>query len=143
MSSNSINLRGLDHVVLRVVNLDDALAFYCDALGCSVERRNDKLGLIQLRAGNALIDLVPVAGLLGQEGGAAAGREGRNMDHFCLQVRPFDGAAIQVQLAAHGISAGPVETRYGAQGTGPSIYIQDPDGNTVELKGPPTEQSAS
>ena len=143
MSINNINLRGLDHIVLRIVNLDAALAFYCEALGCSVERRNDKLGLIQLRAGNALIDLVPVDGPLGQKGGAAAGSEGRNMDHFCLQVQPFDGAAIQAQLAAHGISAGPVETRYGAQGTGPSIYIQDPDGNTVELKGPATGQSPS
>jgi len=130
-----ISIAGLDHIVLRVRDLDRALAFYCTALGCPIERRLDDLGLIQLRAGHCLIDLVPVTSPLGQKGGAAPGQEGRNMDHFCLQVRPFDETAIRAHLSTHGITAGPTETRYGAEGSGPSIYIQDPDGNTVELKG--------
>lgn len=132
-----IPLRGLDHLVLRVADLERMLAFYCGALGCTVERRVERLGLVQLRAGGALIDLVPVDGALGRAGGAAPGREGRNLDHFCLRVEPFDEAAIRAQLRAHGVDAGPLETRYGAEGEGPSLYVDDPEGNVVELKGPP------
>lgn len=127
---------GIDHIVLRVVDLDRMLAFYCGALGCAVERREDRIGLIQLRAGSALIDLVPVASELGRPGGAAPGREGRNLDHFCLRLEPFDEAAIRAHLARHGIEAGPLKSRYGGEGAGPSIYIEDPEGNVVELKGP-------
>ena len=130
------NIIAIDHLVLRVADLDKMLRFYCDALGCSVERREDDIGLIQLRAGESLIDLVPVDGKLGKEGGAAPGKEGRNLAHFCLRIEPFDEAAIRRQLAVHGIEAGAVETRYGAEGTGPSLYISDPEGNVVELKGP-------
>ncbi|HWI77668.1 MAG TPA: VOC family protein [Ramlibacter sp.] len=133
-----IPIRDIDHIVLRVVDLDRMLAFYRDALGCPVEKRQDDIGLIQLRAGRSLIDLVPLGGKLGKAGGAAPGKEGRNLDHFCLRVDPFDEAAIRAQLAAHGIEGGAVESRYGAQGTGPSLYLNDPEGNVVELKGPPT-----
>ena len=132
-----IRIREIDHLVLRVVDLERMLRFYCDALGCTVERRQEALGLVQLRAGRSLLDLVPVSGKLGAAGGAAPGREGRNLDHFCFRVEPFDEAAIRSQLQAHGIEAGPVEMRYGAEGSGPSIYITDPEGNVVELKGPP------
>jgi glyoxylase I family protein len=131
------NIIGLDHVVLRVRALDTMLAFYCGALGCTVERRQDAIGLVQLRAGAALIDLVPVDGPLGRAGGAAPGPEARNLDHFCLRIEPFDEPQIRQQLAAYGVPAGPVESRYGAQGEGPSIYLDDPEGNVVELKGPP------
>lgn len=127
---------GIDHIVLRVADLDRMIAFYCDALGCHVERREDKIGLVQLRAGSSLIDLVPVDGELGRPGGAAPGVEGRNLDHFCLRIGPFDAGALDAHLARHGIEAGPVKTRYGAEGIGPSIYIEDPEGNGVELKGP-------
>lgn len=132
-----IALQGLDHLVLRVVDLDAMLAFYVGVLGCNIERRQDEIGLVQLRAGRSLIDLVPVDGKLGRMGGAAPGAEGRNMDHFCLRVEPFDAAAIRAHLAAHGVDAGPTESRYGAEGEGPSIYLSDPEGNVVELKGPP------
>ena len=135
-----IQIQGIDHIVLRTVDLDAMLHFYGTVLGCPIERRQDDLGLIQLRAGRSLIDLVPVDGRIGRAGGAApgaAGAGGRNVDHFCLNVEPFDEAAIRAQLAAAGISAGPVESRNGAQGEGPSIYLNDPDGNQVELKGPP------
>ncbi len=132
-----IRITGLDHVVLRVGDVGRMLRFYSEVLGCAVEREVAELGLIQLRAGDALIDLVDVAGELGRGGGAAPGREGRNMDHLCLRIEPFDPAALSRHLKTHGVAAGPVERRYGAEGFGPSIYIQDPEGNTVELKGPP------
>jgi glyoxylase I family protein len=133
-----IRIRELDHLVLRVVDLDAMLRFYCEALGCQIERRQDSIGLVQLRAGRSLIDFVPVDGQLGRAGGAAPGPEGRNLDHFCLRVEPFDEAAIRSQLAKFGYSAGPVEQRYGAEGEGPSMYATDPEGNVVEFKGPPS-----
>ena len=135
---HAIPVRGLDHLVLRVTDLERMVGFYGQVLGCPVERRQMEIGLVQLRAGSALIDLVPVDGKLGRMGGAAPGREGRNLDHLCLRVEPFDEAAIRAHLAAHGVAAGPLEPRYGAEGEGPSIYLQDPEGNTVELKGPPS-----
>ena len=135
MSDNPIRVRGLDHVVLRVADLDRALAFYRDTLGCRVERRLDELGLVQLRAGASLIDLVPLDSALGRKLGAGPAG-GRNMDHFALELEDFDAAAIAAHLRASGVAAGEVGDRYGAHGSGPSIYIEDPDGNTVELKGP-------
>ncbi|HIN22684.1 MAG TPA: VOC family protein [Rhodospirillales bacterium] len=133
----AFTVQGIDHVVLRVVDVEGVIRFYQDVLGCAVERRKDDLGLIQLRAGRSLIDLVDVNGELGQKGGAAPGAEARNMDHFCLRIDPFDEAQIRAYLRAHGVEAGELATRYGAEGDGPSLYIQDPEGNTVELKGPP------
>jgi catechol 2,3-dioxygenase-like lactoylglutathione lyase family enzyme len=138
-----IAIREIDHLVLRVSNLDAMLGFYCTALGCTVERRLDDLGLVQLRAGRSMIDLVPVDGRLGRAGGAAPGREGRNLDHFCFRVDPFDEAAIRRRLAECGIAAGESAQRYGAEGTGPSIYLSDPEGNTVELKGPPDDAAST
>jgi glyoxylase I family protein len=132
-----IRIQHIDHVVLRVVHLDTMLAFYCGVLGCTVERRQDAIGLVQLRAGSCLVDLVPVDGQLGRMGGDAPGAQGRNMDHLCFRVEPFDQAAIRSELAAHGVQAGRVESRYGAEGEGPSIYLSDPEGNMIELKGPP------
>ncbi len=133
-----MKLLGLDHVVLRVRDLEASLRFYCDGLGAEIERRLDELGLIQLRAGAALIDLVPVDSPLGQQGGAAAGEEGRNMDHFALRIDPFDEQELGRELRAAGIEPGEVAQRYGAEGQGPSMYLRDPDGNVVELKGPPS-----
>ena len=131
-----INVREIDHLVLRVSDVAAMLAFYRDVLDCPVERRQDDIGLVQLRAGRSLIDLVPVDGALGRAGGAAPGKEGRNLDHFCLRVEPFDERAIRARLEAHGIDAGPLASRYGAEGQGPSLYLTDPEGNVVELKGP-------
>lgn len=131
-----IGVREIDHLVLRVSDVAAMLGFYRDALGCPVERRQDDIGLIQLRAGRSLIDLVPVDGALGRAGGAAPGKEGRNLDHFCLRVEPFDEDALRARLKAHGIVAGPLAARYGAEGEGPSLYLTDPEGNVVELKGP-------
>lgn len=127
----------IDHLVLRVTSLPVMQAFYCGVLGCTVEREEPDLGLTQLRAGSSLIDLVPVDGPLGEKGGAAPGIEGRNLDHFCLAIAPFDAVQIQQHLQSHGVQFGAVLSRYGASGQGPSIYVSDPEGNTVELKGPP------
>ncbi len=133
----SIRILGLDHVVLRVRDLDLALRFYQGALGCAVERRIDALGLVQLRAGASLIDLVPVDSPLGKAGGGAPVADGKNVDHFCLRIAEFDAPALAVHLRSHGVEPGEVGTRYGADGHGPSMYLRDPDGNVVELKGPP------
>jgi glyoxylase I family protein len=132
-----IHIREIDHIVLRVIDLDRMLRFYCDVLGCTVERRQDAIGLVQVRAGRSLVDLVPVSGKLGSAGGAPPAKEGRNLDHFCFRVEPFDEPTIRRHLQAHHVDAGPVALRNGAEGEGPSIYITDPEGNVVELKGPP------
>jgi catechol 2,3-dioxygenase-like lactoylglutathione lyase family enzyme len=132
-------IQAIDHVVLRVTDLDRMLGFYVDVLGCTLEKEKEKIGLYQLRAGSSLIDLVTVEGELGRAGGRGPGPEGRNLDHFCLRVEPFDAEAIMVWLAKCGAEPGQVESRYGAQGQGPSIYVADPEGNVVELKGPPWE----
>jgi glyoxylase I family protein len=134
---NPIAIRRLDHVVLRVRDLEASLRFWRDALGCRVERASDALGLYQLRAGESLIDLVPISGPLGARGGPPAGAQARNVDHVALTLAHFDEEAIRAHLARHGIEAGEVAARYGAEGVGPSLYVTDPDGNTVELKGPP------
>lgn len=131
-----IAIREIDHIVLRVIQLEAMIRFYCEVLGCRIERCQDEIGLVQLRAGSALVDLVPVDGKLGKMGGAAPGLEGRNLDHVCFRVEPFDEAAIRAHLAAHGVQAGAAESRYGAEGEGPSIYLHDPEHNTIELKGP-------
>jgi glyoxylase I family protein len=131
-----IKIRDIDHIVLRVIDLDAMLRFYTEVLGCTVERRQDEIGLVQLRAGRSMVDLVPVEGKLGRMGGAPPGAEARNVDHFCFRVEPFDESVIKQHLAAYGIRAGDVESRYGAEGEGPSLYLADPEGNTIELKGP-------
>lgn len=134
----AITIRDIDHVVLRVSDLARMRDFYCGVLGCEVEKIQQAIGLTQLRAGRAMIDLVTVDGPIGRAGGAAPGKEGRNLDHFCLRVEPWDGEAILAFLKDHGVDVGEVVSRYGAQGQGPSVYIADPEGNVVELKGPPS-----
>ena len=128
-------LLGLDHIVLRVRDIDRMIEFYCTVLGCSLDKVQAEIGLYQLRAGRHLIDLIPLDGKLGRMGGVGPGAEGRNLEHFCLEVTPFDDAAIRAHLASHGVPAGTTGTRNGANGEGPSIYLTDPEGNNVELKG--------
>jgi catechol 2,3-dioxygenase-like lactoylglutathione lyase family enzyme len=136
----AIRVEGLDHVVLRVTDVGRSLRFYCDVLGCSVERRSEALGLYQLRAGRSLIDLVDVGSPLGKAGGPPPG-PGRNVDHVALRLASFDEPALRAHLTAHGVEPGDVGQRYGADGMGPSMYVRDPDGNVVELKGPPAAAS--
>lgn len=133
----ALEVLGLDHVVLRVVDLAASVRFYVDVLGGTMEREIEALGLHQVRLGAHLVDLVPVDSPLGRNGGAAASAGGRNVDHFALQLARFDEALLRAHLEAHGVEPGDVATRYGATGNGPSMYLRDPDGNVVELKGPP------
>jgi catechol-2,3-dioxygenase len=137
-----LRLLGIDHVVLRAVDVPRMERFYRDVLGCTVLRRQEDLGLVQLRAGAALVDLVDVAGKLGRAGGRAPGPDGRNVDHVCFRIDRFDLAALQAHLAAHAVHVGEAGLRFGAEGRGPSLYLQDPEGNTIELKGPPADQMA-
>lgn len=132
---NPIRIRAIDHVVLRSNNIPSQLQFYGGVLGCAIERElSPDLGLIQLRAGNSLIDLVDVQGELGRKGGPAAGQEGHNQDHFCLEIDAVDEPTLLGWLKSQGIATEDFARRYGANGFGRSIYIKDPDGNTVELK---------
>jgi catechol 2,3-dioxygenase-like lactoylglutathione lyase family enzyme len=128
-----VTITGLDHVVLRVASLERAIQFYGMVLGCPIERELQEPRLVQLRAGTSMIDLVPCEP--GDTPGMSMG--GRNMDHYAVRVARMDVPALTAHLAKHGIDAGEVRRRYGAEGYGSSIYITDPDGNTVELKGPP------
>ena len=128
-----IAIRDIDHIVLRVADMPRMIDFYVHLLGCRVERRLDDLGLVQLRAGRALVDLVSVEGTLGRVGGAAAGAEA-NLDHVCFRVEPFDATAIRLHLENAGIRVGATGSRYGAEGEGPSICSCRSEGNTIELK---------
>ena len=133
---NPIAVTGFDHIVLRIRDKERMLGFYVDVLGLSIDRDRPELGLTHVRAGLQMIDLVTLDGPLGGKGGAGPGSEGRNLDHFALQVRPFDEFAIRGHLAAHGVEVVEEGARYGADGDGLSIYVRDPEGNLVELKGP-------
>jgi catechol 2,3-dioxygenase-like lactoylglutathione lyase family enzyme len=128
-------IRQIDHIVLRVIDDKAMMDFYIDVLGCSLEKIQEDIGLYQVRAGSSLIDFVPVGGKLGRMGGAAPAREGRNLDHLCLRLEDFDADEVMAALKRKNIEAGPVESRYGADGEGPSIYVHDPEGNVVELRG--------
>ena len=132
--THPIAIAGFDHIVLRVRDKAASLAFYEGVLGLAVDRDRPELGLTHIRAGAQMIDLVTLDGLLGKMGGGGPGTEARNLDHFALQVAPFDEAAIRAHLAAHGVEIVEEGQRYGAAGTGLSLYVRDPDGNTVELK---------
>lgn len=131
-------IKHIDHLVLRVRNIEPMLAFYVNVLGGSIDRVKEDLGLYQVRLGVSLIDLITVDGELGLLGGAAPEEGGRNVDHFCLRVEPFQAEEIIAYLRINKCKPEPVVMRYGAEGYGPSIYVADPEGNTVELKGPST-----
>jgi catechol 2,3-dioxygenase-like lactoylglutathione lyase family enzyme len=130
-----IRVLHIDHVVLRTSRLAAMTDFYCAVLGCAVERSLPaEIGLTQLRAGAALIDLVDVDSQLGRAGGPAPAAGGRNLDHLCLEIEALEVNELSAWLERRGVKAGAIETRYGASGFGPSMYIADPDGNTVELR---------
>ncbi len=136
---------GLDHVVLRVRDQEASQRFYTDVLGCKVDHFNERISLLQLRFGEQLIDLLPgergQGGGTGGQGGGTGGQgggtggQGGGMDHFCLSVRCDDLAAVAEDFAARGVALeGGVVQRRGAYGTGPSLYLRDPDGYLIELK---------
>jgi glyoxylase I family protein len=135
MKQPMIRVRKIDHIVLRSANVPGMIRFYRDVLGCTVERElSPRTGLTQLRAGDALIDLVAVDSELGRAGGGPPTATENSMDHFCLELEAVSEDELRAWLAAHGIDCGAFESRYGAAGFGPSVYIRDPDGNTLELR---------
>lgn len=129
-----IEVKAIDHIVLRASNREAMLYFYQQVLGCPVERELPDLGLTQLRAGESIIDLVLVDSELGKLGGKPPQQDGRNLDHFCLQIAAFDEQELVDYLTQHDIAVTEFAERYGAQGFGRSAYIEDPEGNVVELK---------
>jgi glyoxylase I family protein len=129
------SLRNIDHVVLKVHDIENMTMFYTSVLGCEVERKADISGLVQLRAGDSIVDLLDARSNFAMRSGAPPDGSAPNMDHFCLYIEPWDGAAIIAHLERHAVEHGPIEHRRGARGTGPSIYVLDPEGNSVELKG--------
>jgi catechol 2,3-dioxygenase-like lactoylglutathione lyase family enzyme len=132
---NVIRVTMIDHIVLRTEHVDRMIRFYTEVLGCEVERATPpETGLTQLRAGKSLIDIVAVDSELGQAGGGPPTPGENNLDHFCLRIEPIGEDGLRQWLESQGIDGGRFETRYGAEGFGPSIYIADPDGNTVELR---------
>lgn len=125
----------IDHIVLRTDRYRELIDFYCDVLGCVVERETSvEMGLTQLRAGDSLIDIVNVDAELGRVGGPAPSEKGNNVDHFCLQIEPVGEEALMAYLQKNGIEVEGFQERYGAQGLGRSIYLKDIAGNTVELR---------
>ncbi len=131
------SMQRIDHLVFRVRDLQRSIAFYRDVLGCEVVRQREHLGLVHLRAGASMIDLVSVDGALGARGGDAPGQGARNVDHLCLRIEPFDEPGIAAHLHRHGLAPlGAAEVNFGAEGDGLSLYFADPDGNVIELKGP-------
>ena len=130
-----IEIIGIDHLVLRTQQLEKMIFFYCDVLGCTIERKTStELGLTQLRAGNALIDLVTVDSQLGKLGGGPPSSGENNLDHFCLQIKAISPEELSTHLSSFGLKLDEFSLRYGAQGFGNSLYIEDPEGNVVELK---------
>jgi len=143
-SDRSFQIQHIDHIVLRVQDLPRAVAFYRDVLGCTVARERPSLGMVHLHAGTSMIDLAAVDGKLGTPGGAAAGAQGRNLEHLCLRVEPFDVERLRAHLQMHAVELrGKPESNYGAEGDGLSVYLYDPDGNGVELKGPASDCGCS
>lgn len=136
MTGNPAAVAGIDHVVIATSNLPVMLQFYQEVFGCHLERTIPEIGLFQLRAGTAMIDLLDINGRSENRGGTL-----RNMDHLCLTLKAWDVAALEAHLDRYQVNIGSPESRYGALGFGPSIYLKDPDGNTIELKGPPEDRT--
>lgn len=114
----------IDHIVLKTTNLEEMLNFYCDILGCKFERQVASVGLTQLRAGDSMIDLLQVE----------SRESGQNIEHFCLRISPFDYASLEKYFHDKNIAIYNYGKRYGAQGTGESFYLKDPENNEIELK---------
>ncbi|MEL7219361.1 MAG: VOC family protein [Pseudomonadota bacterium] len=134
-NENPIRPSKIDHLVLKVHDLDKMMAFYIDVLGCTIEREPGDFRLAQLRAGTSLIDLLDARSEFGLRSGSPPDGKAPNMDHFCLKVQPWNDAAILAHLDTHSVEHGPIASRNGADGQGPSLYLLDPEGNSVELKG--------
>ncbi len=126
MNNNSeaiFKIHSLDHIVLKTVNKTAILHFYCDVLGCSIEREKPHLRLTQLRAGEQLIDILEVD----------EKPTSQNLDHFCLRISVFDYETLKAYFQKHNVSVYGYDQRHSSQGLGWSCYLKDPEGNQVEL----------
>jgi len=133
-------MKSLDHVVLRVANIDECIDFYEQVLGCTMEKEHKDLGLYQLRAGDFIIDLMDVDSPVGREGGGPPpASDGHNVDHFCIRIEPFDESQLRSHFRKFDVDVSTLLNNWGGDGRGPSVYVRDPAGNKVEVKGPPTE----
>ncbi len=134
---SGFSVKRLDHLVLRVRDIARSLQFYQQVLGCTVARDRPDLGLVHLRLGESMVDLISLDGPLGVRGGAGLALDNHNLDHFCLRIDPFDETSLLAFLAQQQVEVlAPASINYGAEGEGWSVYIRDPDGNVIELKGP-------
>ncbi|MEU1599471.1 VOC family protein [Streptomyces sp. NPDC005708] len=119
---------GFDHLVLNVADVERSLAFYTGPLGLQPVRvgewRAGKAPFPSVRVSpTTIIDLVEAP---------AERPEGSNVDHICLVVEPLEWQQV-IDSGVFTVVDGPGE-RFGAQGIAVSLYVQDPDGNTVELR---------
>jgi glyoxylase I family protein len=132
-------LETIDHLLLLVSGKSRTVAFYVDVLGCGIESELPEYGMVQLRAGRALIDLVDVDLSEGRWARPEVAG-GRNLDHVCIAIDRCDEGKLRGHLAAHGITIIEEGQHRGARGDSLSLYIRDPSGNTIELKGPPPDR---
>ena len=130
------SLVGIDHVVFLVDDMAKALQFYGEVLGCQPGYTYPRLGMEQVWCGNALIVLWDTTHP-GAAGAVPPVVGGRNVDHVCIALSPFDEDELIGHLNAHNVTIDRTAFHGGARGMGSSIYIFDPFGNKLELKGPP------
>ncbi len=128
-------IKRLDHLVIKTINIKEMTSFYCFILGYKIQRDSLKeTGLLELSAGESMIDLFDSRH---ESNLNTFSSESKNntIDHFCILLDNFDETDIKVHLKSFGVECSEIEMNYGSSGYGPSIYIHDPDGNKVELKG--------
>jgi len=138
MSRPPFVLEGIDHVVLLVRDMAEAQRFYEQVVGCTIDRALPEYGMLQLRTGASLIDLVDIGSAEGDWARPEV-EGGRNLDHVCIATGPCEEQAMRAHLSRHGIAILEEGIRYGAKGNGFSFYIADPSGNQIELKTPPID----
>ena len=128
-----IDIVNLDHIVLYTDDhFDQMLHFYCNILGCKIEREVSEAQLTQLRAGYAIIDLQKRQLARPSKTSKTAIQD--NVAHVCLTIsQPINQSLID-WLTAQQVPCSNINDNYGAQGFGDAVYITDPCGNTVELK---------
>lgn len=127
----SMIVQGIDHVAINVRDMEAMTAFYSEILGCSVERRREAAGLVHLRAGNTLIDLIDSNGPLGRA--TPAGYRNR-LNHLCLTASDFDAKLLRETFISKGVAVGAIKERYGSTGVSRTLYFRDPENNGLELR---------
>ena len=89
MQPPPFHVKQIDHIVLRIADLGKSLRFYRDSLGCTLEKEQPDIGLFQLRAGDSLIDLIPLNGQLGAAGGVVLEKKGTMSTIFACGLIPL------------------------------------------------------